>query len=301
MKDFAIHSALFPIMAFILGPALLGIINRTKAAMAGRRGQPIWQTYYDIAKLLGKGAVYSETTTWVFRAGPIVSVAALGAASLIVPFGGMRAPVAFEGDIILFVYLLGLARFATVCAALDTGSAFEGMGASREVFFSTLAELVFFLGAGTLAIETSSISLSEILSAEGTLKWASTSLVAAAFFVVILAENCRIPVDDPNTHLELTMIHEVMVLDHGGPDFGLIQLGQGVKLWLMTSILVQFFIPAGSGGLFTGFYALALVFFICMAVGMVESTMARLKLVSVPQLLAGAGALSAIGLLLLFR
>ena len=133
------------LLALALAPLLLGVINRTKAFFAGRNGQPLFQLYYDLAKLLRKGAVYSRTTSWVFRAGPIVGLAAVVLATAIVPLAGVGAPLAFAGDLVLFAYLLGLMRFFTVIAALDTGSAFEGMGASREVQFSALAEPVLFL------------------------------------------------------------------------------------------------------------------------------------------------------------
>src|SRR5687767_11494090 len=135
-----------PILAMVLSPLLLGIINRTKAVFGGRRGQPLLQAYFDLWKLLQKGAVYSHTTSWVFRAGPIISLAATITAMLLLPFGSFDAPIHFAGDLVLFAYLLGLARFFTVVAALDTGSAFEGMGASREVFFSTMAEPALLLG-----------------------------------------------------------------------------------------------------------------------------------------------------------
>jgi formate hydrogenlyase subunit 4 len=136
-----IVSSLVPcVLAFVGAPLLLGVTNRTKAVFAGRSGAPLLQPYYDLWKLLNKGAVYSRTTTWVFRAGPVIGLAAVLVATLLLPFGGCPAPLWFAGDLILFAYLLGLARVFTVLAALDTGSAFEGMGASREVLFSTLAE-----------------------------------------------------------------------------------------------------------------------------------------------------------------
>lgn len=140
-------------LALVLSPLLLGVINRTKAVFAGRRGAPLLQPYYDLAKLLRKGAVYSRTTTWVFRFGPVVTLAGLIAVVGLVPLGGIKALAAFPGDLILFAYIMGLGRFFTVLAALDTGSAFEGMGASREVQFSALSEPALLLGLGTLAAQ----------------------------------------------------------------------------------------------------------------------------------------------------
>src|SRR5262249_25388796 len=160
----------------------------------------------------------------------------------LLPFGGVPALLSFPGDVVLFAYLLGLARFFTVLAALDTGSSFEGMGASREVTFSALAEPALFLGLATIARHTDTLSLSGMFGVTTGASWHHTgpalALVAAAFIVIFLAENARIPVDDPTTHLELTMIHEVMVLDHSGPDFAFILYSSALKLWLLGTLLV---------------------------------------------------------------
>ena len=232
-------------------PLLLGITNRTKAIFAGRNGPPLFQTYYDLWKLLHKGAVYSRTTTWVFRAGPMIGLASVLVATLFLPFGGCRSPLSFAGDLILFAYLLGLARVFTVLAALDTGSSFEGMGASREVLFSALAEPSLFLALAAVARQTGSLSLSDMHLALSTTAWGHSALlmnlVAVVLLVVLLAENSRIPVDDPNTHLELTMIHEVMVLDHGGPDLAFILYAAALKLWLFGALIVDLVIPARIG------------------------------------------------------
>ena len=205
------------VLAMLLAPLLPGVINRVKAWFAGRRGPPLLQAYYDLWKLLHKGAVYSTTTTWVFVAGPIVGLACVATALLIVPLGGVPGLLAFSGDFLLVAYLLGLMRFFTILAALDTGSSFEGMGASREAFYSALAEPALLLGLAAMAAQSHSLSLSAMYAA--VTRSAMTSfagpallLVAAALLIVFLAENARIPIDDPNTHLELTMIHEVMVL-----------------------------------------------------------------------------------------
>jgi len=295
------------VLALLLAPLLLGIVNRTKAIFAGRRGQPLLQGYHDLAKLLRKGAVYSGTTTWVFRAGPLVGLAAAGAALLLVPFAGVRAVVAFPGDLVLFAYLLGLMRFCTVLAALDTGSSFEGMGASREVTFAVLAEPALLLGLAALARRAGAFSLSEVYGAVRLFDFGPTGglpliLIGAAFFVVYLAENARIPFDDPNTHLELTMIHEVMVLDHGGPDLALVHYAAALKIWVLGALVVGVLLPMRTGFLaldlvssFTGMALLA------VATGCVESTMARLRLSRVPQLLVTATVLSTLALMLVLR
>ena len=287
----------------LLAPLLLGVINRTKAFFAGRRGAPLLQAYYDLGKLLRKGAVYSRTTTWVFRAAPAVGLASVIGAMAVLPIAGTAAPLSFAGDLILFAYCLGLMRFFTVAAALDTGSSFEGMGASREVQFSALAEPALIVGLATLARVTGSLSLSGFFAGLAGSTWLAAgpalALVAVALLIVFLAENARIPVDDPNTHLELTMIHEVMVLDYGGPDLAFILYGAALKLWVLGALIVNILLSLASltgvaalAGFAGGMLALAIL------VGVIESVMARLSLLRVPQLLAGAGALAVLAFVL---
>jgi formate hydrogenlyase subunit 4 len=292
------------LLALLLAPLLPGIINRTKAAMAGRRGQPLLQGYFDLAKLLRKDAVYSVTTTWVFRAGPVVALAALATALAIVPFANARALLAFPGDLLLFAGLLGLARFSLVVAALDTGSSFEGMGASREVAFSALAEPALLLGLVAMAREAGSISLSDVYARLAPVSLVEGGgpvllLVAAAFGIIYLSENARIPFDDPNTHLELTMIHEVMILDHGGPDLAFLEYGAALKIWLLGSLVVGILIPLHGAPTVLGLLGgLAAMLLLAVVTGVIESTMARLRLVRVPQLLVAATLLSLLALLM---
>ena len=298
-----VSSLLPPLLALTLAPLLLGVTNRTKALFAGRAGAPLFQLYYDLWKLLRKGTVYSEVTTWVFRAGPVVSLAAMLAAIALVPLGGCLSPISFQGDLLLLAYLLGLARLFTVLAALDTGSPFEGMGASREVLFSALAEPALVLGLAAVSREMGSISLSGINQAISIHVWVHSGLVlglvAVVLMIVFLTENSRIPVDDPNTHLELTMIHEVMVLDHGGPDLAFILYGAALKLWILGSLIVGLVIPFHFGipvldlpVAVAGMIALAVV------LGVIESTMARLRMMRVPELLIGAVTLAGLALVL---
>lgn len=292
------------LLALALSPLLFGIINKTKAFFGGRRGQPLLQTYHDLFKLARKGVVYSKTTTWVFRAGPVVALAATLTALLLLPFAGVRALAAFPCDFVLLAYLFALGRFLTMAAALDTGSAFEGMGASREAEFSALAESAFFLGLAALMLHTHVLSLSAIYAR---VAWSSATLaplllVAAVFFVTLLVENSRIPFDDPDTHLELTMIHEVMVLDHSGPDFLLIQVGAALKFWVMSALLTNLLAPA----LFHSYAAnlaaaLGAQALIAVLVGIVESGMARLRLIRVPQMLTGSVILSLLALFFFLR
>ena len=299
-------SALPPLCALLLAPLLPGIVTRTRCRLTGRQGPPLLQTYADLGKLLAKGAVYSRTTTGLFRAGPIVGLAAVTTAAAIVPFGAAPAPLAFPGDLILLCGLLALMRFVTVLAALDTGSAFEGMGASREVQFAALAEPALVLGLAVVVRSAGNLSLSGACAALTPAVWpregAALVLVLGTLFVVYLTENARVPVDDPNTHLELTMIHEVMVLDHGGPDLALIHYAAALKLWVLGALLVGLALPvqglATWAGLIVSFAGMLVL---AVLVGVVETVMARLKLVRVPQLLVGATALAVLAVVLVLR
>jgi formate hydrogenlyase subunit 4 len=294
------------LLALVLPPALLGVIAKTKALFAGRVGPPLLQPYYDLIKLFRKGSVFSTTTTWVFLAGPVVGLVTAALALLLVPLGGSGAPVHFPGDLILLAYLLALGRFFTAASALDTGSAFEGMGAAREVTFACLAEPAFFLGLLVLARLTGSLQLEGMLGGSLAPHWytagASLTLVLASWFIVLLAENARIPFDDPNTHLELTMIHEVMVLDHSGPAFGMILYGAALKLFVFGAVVVRLAVPVWTGQPWVDWPVfVGGMLGVAVLVGVVESTMARLRLPHVPVLLVAACLLSAFGILLLLR
>ena len=299
-------SLVHPVIALLIAPLLIGVINRIKAFFAGRTGQPLLQAYYDLFRLLRKGAVYSKTTTWIFRAGPAVGLAAVLVALAVVPFGNIPAPLHFGGDLLLFAYGLGLMRFFTVAAALDTGSAFEGMGASREVQFSALAEPCLLLGLAAISCKTASYSLSDMLPGISAEIWRTEgpalAMVAVSMLAILLAENARIPVDDPNTHLELTMIHEVMVLDHSGPDFAFILYSAALKLWIMGALLIGFVLPVRTGNsLIDVSIAVSGMIVLAALIGVIESVMARLRLLHVPQLLVWAGVIAVIALILILR
>lgn len=302
METLSLPAALGEHLAALLlvPPLLLGIIAKTKAAFGGRQGPPILQLYYDLLRLMRKGAVYSRTTTWMFRLGPVLSLAAVLLAGLLVPLVRV-APFPFAGDAILFAYLLGLGRFVTVAAALDAGSSFEGMGASREVAFASFAEPALILAVAALTRATGSLSLSGMFAGES---WSSFGagvvLIVGSLFLVLLAENSRIPVDDPATHLELTMIHEVMVLDHSGPDLAFILYGSAVKLTLWASLLVRLLLPAVPGALGWSVWLLG-ISTVAVTIGVVESSMARLRLTRVPQLLVVAVCAAAFAVMLTLR
>jgi len=299
MTDGIIH--IFLMLA--MPPLLLGVIGKTKALFAGRFGAPFLQPYYDIFRLLQKGSVFSSTTTWVFRAGPIVAMATTVIAALLVPFGAHSAPISFQGDMILYAYLFALGRFFTMTAALDTGSSFEGMGSAREATYSCLAEPTLFFALVTLSRLSGSYSLQGMLSNVSSGAWfyagASLLLLIGGMFIVLLAENCRIPFDDPNTHLELTMIHEVMVLDHSGPALAIIHYAAALKLFVMGAFFVHLALPyaAGSPSLDWGIF-IASMLLLAFVIGVVESVMARLRLVRIPQLLVAAAILAAFSTLL---
>jgi formate hydrogenlyase subunit 4 len=301
-----VGSAVNLILVLIGAPLLLGVTNKTKALMAGRKGPPILQAYYELGKLLRKGFVVSHTTTWVFLAGPVLSVVAPFVAVLLLPLAGAPAWLSFTGDMILFVYVFALARFFVTAAALDTGSPFEGMGAAREVTFAALAEPALLFGMLALTRLSGSLTLSRMLDLSATGAWsrasASIVLILASWFIVLLVENARVPFDDPNTHLELTMIHEVMVLDHAGPAFGFILYGVALKLAVFSALLVTLIVPAslGHGALGRSAFTIGLLG-MSVVVGLVESSMARLRLIRIPQLLVTATLLAGFAVILLLR
>jgi formate hydrogenlyase subunit 4 len=299
-------SLVHPVLALALAPLLLGVVARTKAFFGGRRGAPLLQPYHDLVRLLRKGAVYSPTTTWVFRAAPVVVLAGAIGALFVLPLGSFPALLAFDGDFVLLAGLLAAGRFVTILAALDTGSSFEGMGASREATFAALAEPALFLALAAVVRVGQGLSLSTALPSIGGPEWSQAGptlpLAAAALVAVLLTECSRIPIDDPNTHLELTMIHEVMILDHGGPDLAFLLYGTALKFWALGALLAGVVVPVRSGA--APVDAAALVggmLLLAILVGVVESTMARLRLYRVPQLLVGAAAFASLALLLVLR
>lgn len=288
-------------LLLLVPPLVMGLIQRVKSLAAGRAGPPLLQPYRDLARLLGKGAVYSRTTSWLFRAGPVVSLGAVLCAGLLVPLHAGTAPLGFAGDVIAFGCLLGLARFVTILAALDTGSSFEGMGASREAGFAALAEPALFLALAIVCIPARSASFEGAWAGLPWETWGAAHpamlLAAGALAIYLLAENARIPVDDPATHLELTMVHEVMVLDHGGPDLAFVLYGSAVKLFTVASLLVHLLLPVPAAGGWAGIaILLAGQLVVAVIVGTVESSMARLRMPRVPQFLIGASVLAALGL-----
>lgn len=293
------------LLGLLLAPLLTGVINRVKAFFAGRRGRPLFQLYWDLARLVRKHMVLSRTTTPVFLLGPALSLASLVTCLALVPLGG-PALLFFPGDLLVLLGLLALVRFATVLAAMDTGSSFEGMGASREVAIGALAEPGMFLALAVLVVQTRAVSLSEMWAHRSLDLWNSAGLVLAlvgvALFLLLLSESCRIPVDDPNTHLELTMIHEVMVLDHSGPALAAVEYASSLKMWIGAALISSLLFPFHTGSALLELLAgLAVVFLVALGVGLVESTSARLSMLRVPQFVGLSSALSLLALFLVIR
>ncbi|MBF0485110.1 MAG: NADH-quinone oxidoreductase subunit H [Candidatus Omnitrophica bacterium] len=288
------------LIVLLLAPFFIGVIAKVKAFFSGKVGPSVFQPFFDLIKLFNKGAVYSKTTTWIFRAAPMVLLASVLILSLEIPLGVFKAPVQFSGDIFFLAYLLALARFFMIAAALDTGFSMEGMGASREAFFSCLSELALFMNFITLALLAHSLSLSHMIGADIPMSWSHVGpallLIVASFFIVLLTENYRIPIDDPDTHLELTMIHEVMVLDHSGVDLAYVSYASAIKFLIFSGILVPIIIPFRTGDLVMDMLIfLGGMLGLAVCVGIVESSMARLRLNRVRNFLLIAFALAFFG------
>lgn len=274
-----------------------GVINKTRARLAGRTGCRFFQPLLTVGVLLGKGEIYSTSSTWLTRVAPAVCLAATLGAALLLPLGIFPAVIGFDGDFILFAYLLALSKLALVLTALESGSSFQGMGSAREVLFSMLVEPCFFLLVGTLAMVTGCGSFSAIFAKfdNMSVNLLMLSLILAyAFLNVALAENGRLPVDDTRTHLELTMVHEAMVLDLSGADLAFVQVAGWLKLSMWGMLVVNMLIPARTAG-----WLLVAWFLVAMAaygvvIGLVESLMARNRMTKNATYLV---TVSAIGLL----
>ncbi|MBF0104706.1 MAG: NADH-quinone oxidoreductase subunit H [Deltaproteobacteria bacterium] len=281
-------------------PFFVGVINRVKSIIAGRTGPPILQLYHDIFKLIKKNAVYSRSTSCIFRIVPLTSLLIVLCAGMLLPIAS-PSPISFQGDVILFVYLFALARFLTITAALDTASSFEGMGASREATYGALSEITIFIVLMTLVIIVKSLSLNKMLTHGQNVFVADPSVILLflAFFFIMLTENSRMPIDDPHTHLELTMIHEVMILDYSGPDLGIILYGASIKLFVFMAFTAMIIFPCSEGPVWAGTGILFLkVLAVSIMTGLVESFTARIKLIRIPQMLIASFVLTLFALLI---
>lgn len=291
------------LLALAGAPLLGSLIVKTKAWFAGRQGAPLLQPYRDLYRLWHKGAVFSTTTSWLFQLAPTLMLGATLLALTVLPFAGRPGPVSFIGDLVVLAYLLGLGRFLYLLAALDTGSAFAGMGASREAWIGMLAEPGLVLGVAALARYTGGLTLAEIYGRLGFEDWVGAlpvlAMVALALGMVLLAEGARMPVDDPTTHLELTMVHEAMVLDHSGPDLAMIHYAADLKLWLFGSLLVSLVLPtAGLGMPLAALMHLGGLGLVALGIGVVESVTGRITFLKLPKFIASASLLAGLALLL---
>jgi formate hydrogenlyase subunit 4 len=294
----SIAIAIFQIILILaLAPLLSGIMKKVKAFFQIRKGQSVLQPYYDIAKLLRKDSVVSENVSWIFHAAPAISFAAILAAGLLIPIYISNMPFSFAGDLIAVVFLFALARFFTALASLDAGSSFGGMGGSREMFVASMVEPAMMLSIFAIALNTGSTNLSYISQTVSSMGLGAVSpyhlLAFVALFIIAIAETGRIPVDNPATHLELTMIHEAMILEYSGKQLAIVELGAMIKQLLVFSLLANIFFPWGIAGSATAAgIGIALAVFVikiatlgaCMA--MVETSTAKWRLFRLPDLLS---------------
>ncbi len=292
------------VLIIILSPLLQAVIKKLKAMMQGRVGPGIFQTYYDLIRLLKKEMVVSRTTSWVFKATPYIVFTSTVAAAMLIPVITTRSPLGVMGDVIALIYILAAGRFFMALAGLDAGTAFGGEGSSREMAVAILVEPMMMLSIFTAAISAGSTNIAKIAEAQDIVYSPSHILALSAFIVAIVAETGRIPVDNPDTHLELTMIHEGMVLEYSGRYLALMEWAHVMKQMLLFTLAMDIFFPLGiPGG--TELPGLAVSFGVylakmgLMAVLMagIESTRAKLRFFQLPSLLGGAFVLALLALL----
>jgi len=299
------------LLLLALSPLVGGVIKTLKARIQTRRGPGVLQPYRDLAKLFRKGMVIPESASWIFSAAPVVVFATAALVGLMIPMVTAEAPLSLFGGVLAVVYLLGLGRFFLALGGLDTGGSFGGLGSSREMTISALAEPAMMLAIFTVALSANSTNLSEIARAAIGQSWRflapSQMLAFAALFIVLIAETGRIPVDNPATHLELTMIHEAMILEYSGPYLALIEWGAWIKQLILMTLLINTFYPFGltleysPGGIALACGAfLAKLLLLCFLIVLVESTNAKMRLFRVPELLAVAFILGALALISTF-
>lgn len=295
-----------------VSPFLVGLIRKVKARLQLRRGASVFQPYADLAKLFQKQPVLSTTTSWIFTVTPYIVFASTLSAGLLVPTFISQNPMNFAGNIIALVYLLALGTFFLILAGLDAGSAFGGMGSSRAAIVASLTEPAMILSIFAIALTNGSTNLSTIVHRtallEGIVTDPSPQLMAlAALFIVALAETGRVPVDNPATHLELTMIHEAMILEYSGRYLALLEWAAGLKLAVFLSLIANVFAPWGiattaapAAMMFGVLVYLAKVAALAAVIGIIECMFAKLRLFRVTDLLGVAFILGLLGLLFFY-
>jgi len=296
------------LLIIMLAPLLTGIIKKTKAFFQTRKGPNIFQPYFDLYKYMQKESVVSEHSSWIFRVTPLIYLSSMLVVAAIVPVIATHSLLAFTGDVILIVYFFALARFFLALAGLDAGSAFGGMGSSREMAVAAIAEPAFMLPLFTMAVAAGTTNLAGIVQSvvsggEGPLTLAHL-MSFVALFIVAVAETGRIPVDNPDTHLELTMIHEGMMLEYSGKNLALLSVAVSIKQLLIFTLLVNIFFPwgialvsAGIGALILGTLVFILkVIALGIVMAVVETSFAKTRLFKVPDLLLGSFLIGLLGL-----
>ena len=260
---------------------MMGLIKKTKSFWGGRKGPSIMQPWFDFVRLMKKDFVISNTTSAVFKITPVITFASVIFAGLFVPLASGSAIVNIPVGLIVFAYILGLGKFFALISAMDTGSSFEGMGASREACFTSIVEPAFFMVIGSIMALTGNYtfdSLGKILSSAGTYGILIIVFTALVLFIMLLTEGSRVPVDDPATHLELTMIHEVMILDNSGSDLALLTWANGIKMLLISSLIAYMVIPSNVSDFVGVLLYLGVIALLSMIIGTVESGMARIRM-----------------------
>ena len=260
---------------------MMGLIKKTKSFWGGRKGPSIWQPLHDFVRLIKKDFVISKTTSVVFKIAPVFAIATVLFASLFVPLASGSALINVEAGIIIFAYTLGLGKFMSLISAMDTGSSFEGMGASREACFTSIVEPAFFMLVASIMALTGNYtfdSLTQIMSNAGSYGVLIAFFAVIVLFLMILIEGSRVPVDDPATHLELTMIHEVMILDNSGSDLAIYTWANGIKMLLISSLIANIIIPSNLSDWMSILCYLLIMCLISVVIGTVESGMARIRM-----------------------
>lgn len=285
-----------------LSPMFVGLVNKLKAIFNGRIGAPLLQPYYDLKRLFRKETINSSSSSFISAISPVINLVTVIIAAAMLPIGFARPLISFEGDIILFAYVLGLARFFQILAAMDIGSSFEGMGAAREATFAVFAEPIFFFTIGSIAFISGLTSIYDIyhsIRLENVSYIVFIIVCSISVFILAVSECSRMPVDDPNTHLELTMIHEVMILDNSGIDLFLYQYSSYVKLFIYSILETSFFYPFGVRS-----YSVGVVIFVVVitalsiALAISETITSRFKMKNIPQYLLFATAIGILNLLI---
>ncbi|MEN3003642.1 respiratory chain complex I subunit 1 family protein [Dehalobacterium formicoaceticum] len=294
-------------MIVLLAPLVNGIIKKIKALTQKRTGAPILQMYFDLYKLLKKSVVISQTSSWIYHVTPYLVFATALAAALLVPVSTMVTPTSFPGDGIMLIYIFVLTRFFIMLAGLDTGSTFGGMGSSREGMISSLIEPSMLISLFTIGLISKSTSIYQMMSTAKLLEIPLVQpvylMIFIALLVIIIAETSRIPVDDPATHLELTMVHEAMMLEYSGRHLALMELGAVIKQLVLITLLANVFLPHDQLIHLTGMGALILsllfyiikVILLAVLIALIEVNTVKLRLFSVPNLAALSFILSFLG------